>query len=238
LQDRDRGQREPDGERDRARGGGEAPAPGRDSIVVYVPADELGKLLGSDKVSHRMIVRYTLGATSGSREGELQGLQWADLKLEAKIPSMQIDRQVSTKGRKLIPPKKGSYRTLPLHAAAVRALSWWKSEGWEQWTGRKLQPGDPVFPDQAGEHFRPHTARDLRMDLLRAGCSDECEGHKIDAHALRRSFGTCLADNETPIEICKALMGHGAQGVTDRHYLARIRWPPRARRRARSTSNS
>jgi hypothetical protein len=41
-------------------------------------------------------------------------------------------------------------------------------------------PRDPVFPDERGEHTRPRSARIIREDLRKAGCSEKYEGHAID----------------------------------------------------------
>jgi integrase len=78
-----------------------------------------------------------------------------------------------------------------------------------------------VFPSATGEFYRPRAALMLRYDLGAAGVSMAYHDSPIDAHALRRSFATMLADADVPEDVRAILMGHASKTVTDRHYTAR-----------------
>ena len=72
------------------------------------------------------------------------------------------------------------------------------------WIASVPTPPAPFDPAHVREGY---TAEELRSDLLRAGCSDQYEGKPIDAHGLRRTYGTALGDAEIPLDIRKILMG-------------------------------
>jgi integrase len=191
-------------------------------VVVHVPRVDLVALMRSQSVLIPSLrrVRYVFAATTGAREGETSGLAWRHVKLKADIPNVEIERQLTTLGA-FAAPKRDSYRTLPLHRVAVEALSWWQREGWAMVVGRKPTDDDPVFPSETGTFHRPRTAAHVRLDLAAAGVPIHYANRPMDAHALRRSFATILADAEVPEDVRAILMGHASKTVTDRHYTAR-----------------
>ncbi len=191
-------------------------------VLVHVPSDDFITLVHSPSplIPSGRRVRHLFAGTTGAREGEINGLTWRDVKLKDAIPNVVIERQYTAQGE-LVPPKRGSHRTLPLHALTVAALDWWRKEGWEAWTGRPPTDDDPVFGSEMCRHYRPQSARYLRQDLGSAGVPTHYKDHPIDAHALRRSFATMLADARVPADERGILMGHASKTVTDRHYTAR-----------------
>jgi integrase len=191
-------------------------------VVVHVPREDLIVLLRSDSplIPPQRKMRHVVACTTGAREGEISALAWHHVRLTAEIPHVEIERQLTTLGA-FEPPKRDSYRTLPLHPASIKALAWWRSTGWALLTGREPTDEDPVFPSTTGAFFRPRAALQLRHDLGAAGVAMHYKGHPMDAHALRRSFATMLADAEVPEDVRAILMGHASKTVTDRHYTAR-----------------
>ena len=137
---------------------------------------------------------------------------------------MDIERQLLEE-LTLAPPKKNSFRQIPLHPRLVLILRGWRKEGWPFLFARAPNAEDPVWPATRGRHegtfYRPASARRLRSDLKAAGLPDTFKGHDIDAHALRRTFATILDDAGIARHRIGALMGHAGTTVTDRNYIGR-----------------
>jgi integrase len=192
-------------------------------IVVHVVRLDAERLLTCPKVPQDRGARYHVGFFAGLRDGEIQGLTCADVvDLEGSLPYVVVNKSLDIRDGKIGKTKtRRGVRKVPLHAAAVKALKAWLSEGWVVLVGRKPKPSDPVFPDADGQHYRPRSAEYIRADLEAAGCATTYAGHPIDFHATRRSFATWLEEAEVPEGIRKRLMGHGGAGVTDESYTAK-----------------
>lgn len=174
--------------------------------------------------------RYVLAATLGPREGELAGLAWGDVHLEAPTPNVDFVRArrlLRRQGEVLGPLKTASSRgVLPLHPAATAALREWRDDregGVTLLLGHVPTSADPVWPSEHpqlhGGFSRPRSAEKLRSDLTAAGLSpDDDKGRALTMHACRRSFGTWLRRAKVPEPIRKALMRHGANDVTEDFY--------------------
>src|SRR5664280_341911 len=193
---------------------------------VYLTRHQAEALLRCDKVPEHRRVRYAVALTSGMRDGELAGLNWADVDLDAKPPRVEITKALALRGDDgfaTLGATKTEYskRTLPLHALAVRALRAWKSKGWVQYAGHKPKATDSVFPDEHGEPSRPRSAQLIRDDLETAKQPTKVGSADIDFHATRRSFLTWLTNAEVSSEIIDMLAGHAGKGVRARHYTAR-----------------
>ena len=193
---------------------------------VYLTRPQAEALLRCDKVPGHRRVRYAVALTSGMRDGELAGLTWADVDLDAKPPRVEIKKALALRGGEgfaTLGDTKTEYakRTLPLHALAVRSLRAWKSKGWAQYAGHKPQATNPIFPDEHGEPSRPRSAQLLRDDLETAKQPTKVGSADIDFHASRRSFLTWLTNAEVSSEIIDMLAGHAGKGVRARHYTAR-----------------
>jgi integrase len=152
------------------------------------------QLLVSDAIPEPRKVRYVLAATSGARDGELAGLRFDDVDLDAA--TFSITKSTTTKGGTTMPdgtkcrgvavrePKTdASVRTLPLHVLAVRTLRAWKAQGWARWVGRAPHATDLVFPSAEGKPWRPASARHLRDDLAAA----QLPTLYLDKHPVRLS---------------------------------------------------
>jgi hypothetical protein len=164
-------------------------------------------------------VKDLLAMTSGLRDGELQGLAWSHIKLDGPIPYVQVDRQRHQNG-KFAPPKKNSFRFIPLHDAARFALAWWKKEGWRLWTTKSPGENDAVFPNGKGGFWCPKSAAYFRTDLAIARQPTQYAGHDLDYHATRRSFSTYLENVGVTEDRVSELLGHAAEGTAKRHYIA------------------
>jgi integrase len=191
-------------------------------VTIYLPIAGARTLLHAspaDVPEHRM-VKWTMGLYTGARDGEQQGAAWEQIYLDAPVPYFDVTRQL-TIFRKFSPPKKNSFRQIPLHPELVNRLRAWKQTGWKAYVGREPRAMDPVFPGADGSYQRTKAASLLRADLHTVRVSKTHAGFDIDAHALRRTFATLLADAEVPDVKIGALMGHAKINVTDAHYIFR-----------------
>ena len=179
------------------------------------------RLVSSEAVQLHRRVRYVLALTSGARDGELAGLQWADIQLDgdatmriAKALSLKGPDGYSTMGR----TKNRRHRLVPLHPAAVAALREWQAAGWETVVGRAPGPDDAVFvglhPLRRGEATRPQSARMLRDDLQAIGCTQP-----LRFHDLRATFISWMAQARVSETTIQRFVGQAGRGVTQRHYV-------------------
>lgn len=141
--------------------------------IRIVPIEHVNAMLTSTdrNIRHYRKVRYVLAVLAGLRDGELNGLIWSDLHMDAKIPFVSVERQLDKRGIKpfkvyenelargqskqqifsgpnavVSDPKTGASKgAVPLHPLAVKVLRWWKTR-WEQETMRQPTGSDPVFP--------------------------------------------------------------------------------------------
>jgi integrase len=193
--------------------------------IIHLTRAAAAKVITCEKVPEWRRVRMLLALTSGMAEGELSGIKLDDLALDAEIPTVKITKALALEGddgfaTQRAPKTDNRVRVLPLHPAAVRALKGWKSTGWTAFVGHKPGGHEPVFPNSAGEAWRPDSAALLREDLLAADLPSTYEGHNFTAHATRRSFATWLTEARVSADTIKRLMGHAAAGVTAQHYAA------------------
>jgi integrase len=194
-------------------------------VIVHVVRDDAEKLLRSRDVESEHKVRYLVGLMTGLRDGELRGLQLADVHLEGGAPLLRVRRAVALKGfdgRNTVqePKTEDAIRDVPLQPIVVEALRWWIQKGWVRWVGHRPKPTDFMFPNHEGKPCRPRSSQQLRDDLVRAGCSEQYEGNNVTMHALRRSFSTRLDEFPEAHRVKHDLMGHSAKGVDQIHYTA------------------
>lgn len=160
------------------------------------------------------LVDIALG--TGGRVGEILGLRWQDVDLNASAPTVkicgtliepragyvtQLARQDSTKSK--------SIRTLilPPHVADLLAH-------------RRDQtpfdsPDHPVLCSSAGTFLYPANLR----TRLRAAVAEASDLLGTTPHTLRRTVGTLVA-HEVGLDAAREVLGHAAAGTTWQHYVA------------------
>lgn len=166
----------------------------------YLSREEVAKLL--EHAEQAAPIAYPMIATAvftGMRKGELFGLRWLDVHLDAG--RLDVIRSYRTA------PKSGKARHLPLHPELVRILRVWKER---------------CAPTEEGLVFPVHPpARSPRMGLQRetlglaailgaAGC------HEPDHpwHALRHSFASHFVMAGGNILELQKLLGHSTLAMT------------------------
>ena len=170
-------------------------------------ADVLAKLEG-----HTLCPIVTLALATGMRRGELLGLQWGDIDLDAN--TLRVERVEETNaGLRLKSPKTKSGRrniTLPSETAAM--LRAYKIE---QMRIRlvigagKLEPDTLVFTDVHGKPLKPHTISRAWRRVVTA--------KKLPAvtfHALRHTHASVLINAGVDILTISRRLGHSKASVT------------------------
>jgi len=160
----------------------------------------------------RLEAFYVLALHTGMRRGELLGLQWSDIDLDAT--TVRVRRSLDVDGTLKEPKNQASRCTLRLNPQAVGALRAHRKRQSEERlkAGAKWQANDLVFPNTQG---RPMSAgnlyrRNFQPLLQRAGLADQ--GFTI--HSLRHTFATTLAAKNVNPGTAQRLLGHSDVRMT------------------------
>ncbi len=160
----------------------------------------------------RLYALWLIAATSGMRRGELAGLRWVDVDLEAGRCSIQ-QALVSTYQRATVsaPKTPKSRRSIPLPAETVAALkSWHARQGQERLKlGEGYEGQGLVFTREDGSPMRPDLLTDsFERYITKAGLP------KIRLHDLRHTFATlALQAGEHP-KVVSEILGHSSISIT------------------------
>ncbi len=164
---------------------------GRQTKRRAITPDELQRLLAVTTPQRRLI--YLTAVYTGLRIGELRQLLGADLHLDGPRPYF-LARAGTTKNKK--------EAVIPLHPLLAEEI-------------RQLQTAkaQPVF--KIGKHFERSVKRDLRRAKIE---QVDALGHKLDFHAMRKTFATRLAQNGTSQRLTQELMRHSDPALTANIY--------------------
>jgi integrase len=154
--------------------------------------------------------------TLGLRRGELLGLRWSAINLDAgQLRIVATVQRVS--GKLLIeePKTRSSVRTLPVPAMTITAL---RGQRVRQ-AARRLAAGprwrdhDLVFTSVVGTPIDPRNFDREFKELL-----DSAGVPRIRFHDLRHTFATFLLAEGTPARVVMELLGHSQIGITMNTY--------------------
>ncbi len=156
----------------------------------------------------RLHALYVLAVTTGLRQGELLGLQWSDIDLNAAMLSVNhILEEATTKGTpRLAEPKTAkSRRRVELPKIAVAALRKHRRR-----MLAKGHVGGHVFCDTDGGPIRKSnlTRRSFKPLLSRADLPD------IRFHDLRHTSATLLLMEDVHPKVVQERLGHSQINVT------------------------
>jgi integrase len=178
------------------------------AIVVYTPAQARRLVAEARTHPHGPLVAVALA--TGLRRGELIGLRWADVDLDAR--TLRVERSVVHVRRRWVegPPKSAAgRRTIRLTEVAVEALRRQRVLLAE----RRLAAGgawvdrDLVFPNQRGGYLAD-AIRAARQVMTAAGVP------VTTLHALRHSCASFLVAEGMDLVAVKELLGHSSIAVT------------------------
>jgi len=160
----------------------------------------------------RLEALYVVAITAGLRAGELLGLKWEDVDLDASM--LQVRRTLSEAriGRIFEAPKSGKGRRIRLTGKATEALRGHRKRQLEEKLrlGTLWQENGLVFPSQAGT---PIGGRNLiRHFKLRLGRASLPSTFRF--HDLRHTCATLLLKQGVHVKFVQELLGHGDVSLT------------------------
>lgn len=162
---------------------------------------------------NRLEALYVLAVHCGLRQGELLGLRWEDIDLEAA--TLQVRRVLTTakEGPKFTAPKTArSRRTIMLNRQAVEALRRHHDRQFEESTqfADEWQDYGLVFATTAGTPINPRnlTGRSFKPLLKQADLPD------IRFHDLRHTCATLLLSSGVHPKLVQELLGHATIAIT------------------------
>lgn len=189
-----------------------APRPEKPEIEPLSP--EQARKLTATASGDRYGALYVVALHTGLRVGEMLGLKWDDLDLEATAPTLQVRRTLSETrtGQKFELPKSGKGRSVKLSRKAADALRSHRARQAEEKLrlGSLWQDNGLVFPTTTGtatsgtnllgRYFRPLLKR---ADLP-----------PIRLHDLRHTCATILLMVGKHPKYVQELPGHASISIT------------------------
>ena len=177
--------------------------------------DEIASLLrASERLARQPESRYDyspilrLAVRTGLRLGELLGLTWGNVDLEAGVIHV---RQQWTKHGEVAPPKtKKSRRRVPLGAEDVNFLRRLKL------ASHYSKDSDVLFTSRTGTPLGHRNVQRRGFEKARdaAGLPEH-----LTFHSLRHAFASYVAHRGVPVNVLSEVMGHSHIGVTQRVYV-------------------
>ncbi len=161
---------------------------------------------------NRLEALYVLAVTAGLRIGELLGLRWEDVDLDAATLRVRRTRSQAKTGPAFTAPKNGKGRSIRLTGRAVEAL---KSHKAAQ-NAERLKLGDLwednglIFCTTAGRplDFRNVATASFKPLLKKAGLPD------IRFHDLWHTCATLLLSRGHHPKLVQELLGHSSVAMT------------------------
>ncbi|MFD8723900.1 tyrosine-type recombinase/integrase [Streptomyces sp. NPDC059629] len=175
-------------------------------------ADEARQLLTAAE-SHRLRALFELALHTGLRKGELLGLRWEDLDLDAGTAAIRRTLQRTNAGGLTPLPTKtrASERRIALPTRCVQSLKLHREQQQREReaAGTTWQHSRHVFTTTQGSPIDPTNLTRTFTTLLRnAGL------RRIRFHDVRHSTATLLLEQGVELVVIKELLGHAHIGVT------------------------
>ena len=191
------------------------PQPARGEQTPLTP-DQAAVLLQAVS-SHRLAPLYYLAITTGMRAGELLGLRWSDVDLDAAMLTVRVQRQyLPGKGiREKVTKEHRGDRPIELTPEEVDALrKHAAAQAAERLRiGPMWQDHGLVFPSEIGTPMQARNlSRHFKSLLKHAGLPD------IRFHDLRHTAGTLLMREDSRVVIAQRRLGHKDPATTSRLY--------------------
>ncbi|MDQ0790933.1 integrase [Streptomyces sp. B3I8] len=163
--------------------------------------------------NHRLHALFELALHTGLRKGELLGLRWEDLHLDAGTPAIRRTLQrTSAGGLTTLPTKtRASERCIALPTRCVQSLKLHHEQQKREHeaAGSTWQHDGHVFTTVQGRPIDPTNLTRTFNTLLRTA-----RLRRIRFHDLRHSTATLLLEQGIELVVIKELLGHAHIGVT------------------------
>jgi integrase len=191
------------------------PRPSRNEMQILTP--EQAQTFLRAVSGQRLEALYVLGLTTGMREGELLGLRWRDVDLDAGVLHITSTLHHTRGAWRLDTPKTAqSRRRVDLAPMAADALRAHRTRQLEErlLAGAHWHDHDLVFTRTDGEPIRRSRLLDLefRPLLAKAGLPP------LRFHDLRHTAATLLLLANVPAKVVSELLGHSNVGITLNRY--------------------
>lgn len=158
----------------------------------FLTFEEARRLVAGPRDEWRTMIFVAM--RTGLRRGELMGLRWVDVDLDA---GRILVRQAWVHGQ-FVTPKSGKPREVPLGDEVIEELRIHRHER-----------GPLVFCDHEG---KPFTTGQLMWPLERARTNAKLR--PIGWHVLRHTFASHLAMRGKPLKVIQELLGHSSIDTT------------------------
>ncbi len=187
-----------------------APRPVKKEIQAMNP-DQARSFLGAAR-GDRLEALYTVAITAGLRQGELLGLRWSDIDLDAgqlAVRRSLVAGSVGSRGGAVFdaPKNNKSRRTVKLTDFAVEALRRHKAAQNEERLklGSTWEDYGLVFPNRVGKPMDHNNLykRDFKKMLAKAGIPQT-----FRFHDLRHTCATLLLSKNVNQKIVQEMLGH------------------------------
>jgi integrase len=193
--------------------GASLPLADRKEMEAFFTPEEVRRFLQAAK-HDRLEALYVVAITCGLRQGELLGLRWDDVDLEAGRLTVRRQVQRSRDGSGMIsgPTKNKKSRTIRLGRVAIEALKAHRDTQAEDVASAKGLWRDPdlVFATTIGTPLDPSNlvGRSFKPLLGRANLPS------IRFHDLRHACATLLLSEGVPVKVVQEVLGHSSVSVT------------------------
>ena len=194
----------------------------KQEMKIFTP-EQAKAFLDSIK-DHRLEALFLMALTLGLRRGELLGLHWSDIDLDAATLRVNYGLQRFDGKLHLVEPKtEKSRRSLPLTSLLVTALRSHRTRQLEERLalGSNWQENGFVFTSTIGTPLEPRNLnRTFDALIEKANNSlEECEKlPKIRLHDLRHSCATMLLSQGVPQRTLMEILGHSQISLTMNTY--------------------
>lgn len=166
---------------------------------------------------HRLGAAFLLGATTGMRRGEVLGLRWADVDLDAR--RLTINQTILNVGYKITlgsPKTARSRRTIALDPETLRVLVEHRRQQRAERVamGRAYNDQDLVFAREDGSPTHPDLfSQTFQRTVKRLGLP------VIRLHDLRHTHATMGLAAGVPVKIISTRLGHATTAFTQDVYM-------------------
>jgi integrase len=176
-------------------------------------ASQLGTFLVAT-TEDRLAALWIVAATTGMRRGELLGLRWSDVDLEAEQPILRVRRAYVQYGALRVekePKTPRSRRTIALDAAAVVALRRHSAAQAKERlaAGVTYEGTDRVFADEIGRALSPDGVSKAFSAAVQAA-----DLPRITLHGLRHTFATVGLESGVDTVYLSQILGHPSPAIT------------------------
>ena len=185
------------------------PKRGHVEMHVWTP-EQLNTWLASVK-DHRLYPLWLTAATTGARRGELLGLQWDDIDLDAGQLAIRRARVAVGYQVHVTTPKSGRARTIALDPQTVAVLKDWRQAQRKERMafGNGRVDGPYVFTREDGAPLHPHQVADAFDASVRRAKVRVCRFHD-----LRHGWASMALQAGVNPKVVSERLGHATTAFT------------------------